>query len=122
MIRTCEPSISSTGTTCVAHRYQVEIFGCNRCSRRLALYGLSMDEYERMAQEQDRRCAICGGTQSRVDSDGALVVDHDHVTGTIRGLLCTLCNTGLGAMRDDPAILSAAIRYLRATSAGSALS
>jgi hypothetical protein len=93
-----------------------------RRRRRLALYGLSMDEYERMAQGQDRRCAICGGTQSRVDSDGALVVNHDHVTGTIRGLLCTLCNTGLGAMRDDPAILSAAIRYLRAASAGSALS
>jgi hypothetical protein len=85
-----------------------------RRRRRLALYGLSIDDYERMAREQDGRCAICGGSQSRVDSDGALVVDHDHLTGKVRGLLCTLCNTGLGAMRDDPAILLAALRYLRA--------
>lgn len=88
-----------------------------RRRRRLALYGLSMDDYERMAREQDQRCAICGGSQTRVDSDGALVVDHDHKTGTVRGLLCALCNTGLGAMRDDPAILLAAVRYLRASRA-----
>jgi Recombination endonuclease VII len=85
-----------------------------RRRRRLAVYGLSVDDYERMAQAQGQRCAICGGSRSRMDSDGALVVDHNHVTGRIRGLLCTLCNTGLGAMRDDPAILLAAIRYLRA--------
>lgn len=88
-----------------------------RRRRRLALYSLSMDDYERIAQEQGLRCAICGGSQSRVDSDGALVVDHDHSTGKVRGLLCTLCNTGLGAMRDDPAILLAAIRYLRSSKA-----
>jgi hypothetical protein len=88
-----------------------------RWRRRLALYGLSMDDYERMAREQGQRCAICRGPQTRVDSDGTLVVDHDHKTGTVRGLLCGLCNTGLGAMRDDPAILLAAIRYLRASRA-----
>jgi hypothetical protein len=88
-----------------------------RWRRRLALYGLSMDDYERMAREQGQRCAICRGPQTRVDSDGTLVVDHDHKTGTVRGLLCGLCNTGLGAMRDNPAILLAAIRYLRASRA-----
>lgn len=84
-----------------------------RRRRRLALYGLTEADYERMKDEQGGVCAICGGTQSRADSDGELVVDHDHATGAVRALLCGLCNTGIGALRDDPTILAAAIAYLR---------
>lgn len=83
-----------------------------RRRRRLKMYGLSVDEYEQMNRDQGGRCAICGGARSRADSDAGLVVDHDHETGAVRGLLCNLCNTGLGAMRDNPEILQAAIAYL----------
>jgi hypothetical protein len=83
-----------------------------RRRRRAKQYGLSPGDYEQMLAAQDGRCAICGGTQGRADSDGALVVDHDHETGRVRALLCGLCNVGLGSMREDPAILRAAIQYL----------
>lgn len=83
-----------------------------RRRRRLLQYGLSDLDYERMKAEQGGVCAICGGTGARADSDGELVVDHDHKTGAVRALLCNLCNTGIGALRDDPVILAAAIRYL----------
>ena len=51
-------------------------------------------------------CVICG-------SDESLVVDHDHKTGKIRGMLCNHCNRGLGHFRDDPELLVFAAEYLK---------
>jgi len=44
------------------------------------------------------QCVICGET-------GALVVDHDHHTNKVRGMLCNNCNLGLGHFKDDPLLL-----------------
>lgn len=52
-----------------------------------------------------KRCIICG-------SDSALVVDHCHKTGTVRGILCSNCNLGLGHFKDDPMLLEFAMQYL----------
>lgn len=53
-------------------------------------------------------CVICG-------AEGSLVVDHDHVTGKVRGMLCNHCNRGLGHFRDDPTLLEFAAQYLYAS-------
>jgi hypothetical protein len=50
-----------------------------------------------------------------------LAIDHDHVTGDIRGLLCHACNVALGLLNDDPELLEAAAGYLRTASRRSAL-
>ena len=75
-------------------------------------YGISWDEREEIFEQQGRACAICQTTlQSRAGHEGA-VVDHDHETGAIRGLLCSKCNRGLGCFKDDSILLRAAIEYL----------
>jgi hypothetical protein len=72
--------------------------------------GCSLQEYERLKERQRGVCAICGrppvGKQR-------LSVDHCHVTGQVRGLLCDPCNTALGLLGDDPERLLAAARYLK---------
>jgi hypothetical protein len=74
----------------------------------LRRYGLSWTTYQYMAANQNGCCAVCGDQPTKLP----LCVDHDHSTGKIRGLLCHLCNTGLGAFRDRPELLTAAINYL----------
>lgn len=71
-------------------------------------YKLQPGERERRLAEQQGRCAICGATE---DAEG-LHIDHDHVTGRIRGLLCRACNIGLGFFRDDIMRLAKAAKYL----------
>jgi recombination endonuclease VII len=74
-------------------------------------YQLSSEERAEMIDEQQGMCEICGEFQG-----DALCVDHDHVTGRVRAMLCRHCNTGLGFFHDDPALLQIAIVYLRAYS------
>lgn len=77
----------------------------------MKMYGITIDEYDQMRSAQNGRCAICGRPEA--DSrDFRLHVDHDHATGAVRGLLCGLCNQGIGSMRDDPSLLRIAVQYL----------
>jgi hypothetical protein len=73
-------------------------------------YGLTLDEAEAMLT--DARCAICGTTDFSAFRTGRADIDHDHKTGHVRGVLCNHCNTGLGLMKDDPALLRKAAAYL----------
>jgi hypothetical protein len=77
-------------------------------------YGITRDDYREAWYRQDGKCAVCGGVE-RTARNHLLCVDHDHVTGLFRGLLCSHCNRGTGLFRDDPEILEAAARYIRET-------
>ena len=73
-------------------------------------YGLEWDRYIEMVDEQSNRCAICG--RHREEFKKELVVDHDHETGKVRGLLCYACNNGIGNLQDDPDVVRRAVEYL----------
>ena len=71
-------------------------------------FGITVEQYNEMFAKQTGLCAICGlGPKS-----GTLVVDHNHGTGLIRGLLCHKCNVGMGHFNDDASLLGRAINYL----------
>lgn len=72
------------------------------------VYGISLEQYDAMLQGQNGGCAICGATPGLRSH----VVDHDHNTGQVRGLLCESCNNGIGRFQDNPALLRQAATYL----------
>ena len=83
-------------------------------SRLKTQYGLTLEEYEKLLEDHEGVCAICG-EQENTKRNGDIIrlaIDHDHKTGEIRGLLCDRCNRGLGLFRDSPQLLESAVRYL----------
>jgi 3-phenylpropionate/cinnamic acid dioxygenase small subunit len=76
----------------------------------LKQYGIRPEDREAMAREQGFRCAIC---REELDLEKRRThVDHDHVTGKIRGVLCAHCNAALGYLRDNPNTALACAAYL----------
>lgn len=69
-------------------------------------YGISLVEYNLMYENQNGLCCICGKKKDK------LVVDHNHKTGKVRGLLCSKCNSGLGMFCDDKDVIIKAIKYM----------
>lgn len=72
-------------------------------------FGITLDEYNQMAEAQKGLCAICNQESVKRNLD----VDHDHSTGKIRGLLCGNCNKGIGLFKDSQDLLNKAVNYIR---------
>lgn len=82
---------------------------CKECKKYKAFqlsYGLTKEKYETLIESQEGRCAVCKMRDARY-------VDHNHITGEVRGLLCPQCNTGLGMFQEDIKIFEAAMEYLQ---------
>ena len=73
-------------------------------------YGLTIDDYSRMRADQGGRCAICGNTKP--EGGRELAVDHCHMTGKVRGILCSKCNTGLHVLEKDVQRFQRMIQYI----------
>lgn len=72
------------------------------------LYGITLEDFYRISESQQGRCACCGVR------DKKLVVDHCHKTGKVRALLCQNCNCAAGHLHDDPRRAVLLSRYLKA--------
>jgi hypothetical protein len=73
-------------------------------------YGMTHADYAALMTAQDSRCAVCRETRE-------LHIDHDHATGLVRGLLCPRCNSLVGHVESQQALLPAAVAYLKERSA-----
>ena len=74
-------------------------------------FGISLDKYNEMLDNQNGSCFLCGGGPDAKHKN--LAVDHDHATGKVRALLCRGCNVGIGNLKDNPELLEKAAKYIR---------
>lgn len=99
----CRPCHNARGRRSVQQNH-----GSTRTYHLKRRYGLTAADVDQMIEAQGGTCALC---RQRTPTH----VDHDHVTGAVRGVLCSGCNQGLGNFRDDAAALCRAIDYLETT-------
>lgn len=75
-------------------------------------YNLSVEEKEKIIEEQGGTCAN-ENCQYGLDDDHKLFVDHCHQTGKVRGLLCHHCNTALGLLMESPSKIEGLMYYAK---------
>lgn len=76
-------------------------------------YKMTPTEFNELWGAQSGKCAICAVDMApRGRAKNSVAVDHNHENGAVRGLLCRMCNVGIGYLRDDPDLLIAAAEYL----------
>jgi hypothetical protein len=81
-----------------------------KVNARIRLYNhkMTVEEHDKLLKKQKNRCAICRKKFRKTPH-----IDHSHVTGKNRGLLCDDCNLGLGRFKDSVKVLGKAIIYLK---------
>lgn len=94
-----------------AYQQLPEIKANNKDHQLRRKFGITLEEYNIMFISQNGCCKICGVSQSALTK--SLSVDHDHISGKVRGLLCHKCNSLLGYAKDRTQLLKNAIDYLK---------
>lgn len=97
---------------CKYQRYKKRDPKKRRLERVKACYGLEPGEYYALVEAANGTCQTCG-TPEGDDKPTKLVVDHCHVTGKVRGMICDRCNRALGLVGDNVQTLSNLITYLK---------
>lgn len=99
----CKPCHAAKG-----RETYTRLYGSTREYHLRRRYGITSADVDALVAAQGGLCALC---RERAPEH----VDHDHVTGAVRGVLCSCCNQGLGNFRDSVAALRRAITYLERT-------
>lgn len=94
--------------------YRSYCIDCHINYTRQQRYNICNKTYLTKLSEQGNACTICSKDLTEYDSK-QIHIDHCHVSGMFRGILCHHCNTGLGLFRDNSLLLQQAIRYLEET-------
>jgi hypothetical protein len=90
----------------------------NILARRIKMFekthGIPYSEFQRLFEVQNGRCAICG---TELDVNGVMsnkkaVLDHDHKTNAIRGVLCSICNLNIHVVENYGHLLPKMVSYL----------
>jgi len=72
-------------------------------------YNITIEEYKKIKTNQNNKCAICNIDLYKEKS----CIDHNHINGKVRGILCRSCNWGIGHLKDNIKIIQSAVDYLK---------
>lgn len=104
--RECSRDVGKLATTRRrASEYYQENKEANFFTRIRRVFKLSVEQWDEMMLKQGGMCAIC-------DEESKLGVDHDHVTGNVRALLCNQCNSAIGLLNESPTTIRKAAGYI----------
>lgn len=78
-----------------------------RLKNRAFRVDIQLEKFYELWNKEDGFCPICGAWFGEVD----FVLDHNHETGAVRGILCYSCNTGLGLFKENLDSLQKAMSY-----------
>lgn len=78
-------------------------------------YGICIQQYNDLVNSQENKCKICGNLPNKEGpiQNQSLHIDHCHKTDKVRGLLCHLCNRGIGLFRERIDLIENAVEYLK---------
>ena len=113
----CKPCVAAYRRAVRArhpHRFKEQ---ARRASVKVS-HGITEQQYMELLARQEGKCAICGRAPDENALRRRLAVDHCHESDAIRGLLCSLCNSGLGSFGDNPALLRKAADYIETADTG----
>jgi hypothetical protein len=82
---------------------------------KVKLYGRKSQGLPEAIRPCPENCEICGNPETKKHKSGTLhelSLDHDHVTGSFRGWLCSSCNLGLGKLGDRKECIQKVLDYL----------
>lgn len=71
-------------------------------------YGIDMIKFKEMLASQDHKCEICKTSFTTASA----VIDHNHSTNKVRGLLCSKCNRDLSLVENNPELINTMFNYL----------
>lgn len=100
----CEPCRSKNSE--YTKNYRAKHWPKELAKRRYSKYGIDIVSYDELLDSQNGKCGICQEVEPTC-------VDHNHVTGEVRGLLCGHCNKAIGFLKDNPIIAELALKYLK---------
>lgn len=87
----------------------------SRGNHLLSRYGITKEQFETQLEKQENKCLICMVVMDYSSRATTPNLDHDHVTGKFRSILCHHCNVALGSFKENIELLEKAIQYLKET-------
>jgi hypothetical protein len=71
---------------------------CRVCKDGVFRYGMTRLDQMKLYKDQEKKCKLCDSEITMFDGHRGGFIDHNHLTGKVRGILCNRCNIVVGGL------------------------